>query len=661
MSQDVIRNTSRARPLDADDVAALSLLYGKPNWQADYGSISGRVTLAGTSNGVSLASVVAINPTGPAVSALTNPDGTYRIDGIPPGNYLLYVHPLPPDAIPADESGLRLPRDQNGQPIPATASAFGTIFFPGTTDVSQAQSIAVSRGSLDSKNFSVQTRPSVTAYDLFTASFLDPASGVTVWNPAAGGYVPVLPAVFNATQGGSFIELIGAYGDVPVPQSATVLGEFGTTVLGDHLVSFVDSNLGRRILGLYLITPLFSSIGPRHMVLNYGNDLYVLPAAINLVQHPVPVISALNVNPDGTTVTVSGRNLEPRVYFDGLPAAILSASSTSITVIPPPGVSSHVAIVTVFSSDGQNSTLLGDSPPTYTYPASVAPQISSITVRSLPPGATSVIDITAQNTRFADGQVTLGFGSDDVTVQRLWVTGPNTLRANVAVAGNALLTASEISVISGFQVMPQPAAFSVQTGSPSQPVITLPIGNGDTTQRTIFPGSTASVYGLNFGQNASAIQVTVNDQPVPLLGVAADHVNIQVPANTPVGLATVKITIGSLASNPVLMQVDAPPPSIVRVSNSSGVNYDATHFASAGDSVNIVVTGLDPAIAAQNNLSRLGITISGVPMTPLEVTALGGALSQIRFVLTQGFGSTTVPLAVFVDGSSSVPYLIPIR
>src|SRR5262249_37686434 len=34
MSQDIIRNTSRARPLDADDVAALSLLYGKSNWRA---------------------------------------------------------------------------------------------------------------------------------------------------------------------------------------------------------------------------------------------------------------------------------------------------------------------------------------------------------------------------------------------------------------------------------------------------------------------------------------------------------------------------------------------------------------------------------------------------------------------------------------------------
>ena len=45
MSQDVIRNTSRARPIDADDIAALSVLYGAPGWAANFGSISGNVTL----------------------------------------------------------------------------------------------------------------------------------------------------------------------------------------------------------------------------------------------------------------------------------------------------------------------------------------------------------------------------------------------------------------------------------------------------------------------------------------------------------------------------------------------------------------------------------------------------------------------------------------
>src|SRR5262249_21730213 len=63
MSQDVVRNTSRARPIDADDIASLAVLYGKQNWQSGYGSISGRVTFAGGAP-VSLASVVAITPSG---------------------------------------------------------------------------------------------------------------------------------------------------------------------------------------------------------------------------------------------------------------------------------------------------------------------------------------------------------------------------------------------------------------------------------------------------------------------------------------------------------------------------------------------------------------------------------------------------------------------
>ena len=44
-----------------------------------------------------------------------------------------------------------------------------------------------------------------------------------------------------------------------------------------------------------------------------------------------------------------------------------------------------------------------------------------------------MVEIKAQNTHFADGRVTLGFGTEDVTVQRLWVVDPTTLRANVQV------------------------------------------------------------------------------------------------------------------------------------------------------------------------------------------------------------------------------------
>src|SRR5215469_8497147 len=135
MSQDVIRNTSRARPIDADDIAGLSVLYGKANWTANFGSISGRVTANG--QGVALASVVAIPQIGPAVSALTNPDGSYTISGLPSNSYLIYAHPLPPDAVVSNNTGLKLPVDPSGLPL-APSGSFRTVFFPGTNSPQQA-------------------------------------------------------------------------------------------------------------------------------------------------------------------------------------------------------------------------------------------------------------------------------------------------------------------------------------------------------------------------------------------------------------------------------------------------------------------------------------------------------------------------------------------
>jgi len=68
---------------------------------------------------------------------------------------------------------------------------------------------------------------------------------------------------------------------------------------------------------------------------------------------------------------------------------------------------------------------------------------------------------------------------------------------------------------------------------------------------------------------------------------------------------------------------------------------------------------LDPAVVANPN--RVSVTISGITMPPPSITSLDGLQYQLQFVLTQSFGSTTVPVSVAVDGSSSVPYLIPIR
>src|SRR6202021_3303832 len=97
------------------------------------GRYAGKGALNG--GGVNLASGVAISPvTGVAISNLSNPDGSYEIDGIPPGPpgnyYLVYVHPLPPaQQGEAGPDALVLPLDSNQNPFPAN-TGFVTQFAP---------------------------------------------------------------------------------------------------------------------------------------------------------------------------------------------------------------------------------------------------------------------------------------------------------------------------------------------------------------------------------------------------------------------------------------------------------------------------------------------------------------------------------------------------
>ena len=661
MSQDIIRNTTRARPLDADDIAAISVLYGKAGWTANFGSISGRVTLNG--QGVTLASVVAISPTGPAVSALTNPDGSYEIDGLPPNNYLLYVHPLPPDAIPADGSGLRLPVDASGQFIQAS-SPFGTIFYPGTLDPGQATSIPVTGGTVvTGENFLVQARAAVPMYDVITYSYLDPVIRSASYNPGAGA-IPVTPAYINTSQGAFFVVAKTSSGNTPVPQSVTILGGF-SSASGQYLRPYIPSGSSQQVLALYYGMPLFEGPGPRHMVFNFGTDMYVLPDAITMVQKGAPVIGSVVPNADGSvTLTGSGFGLDSRVFFDGIQASTLTPFSGtdaqgSITVAPPAGLSGQIANITVFNSDGQNSTFLqSQNPPTYTYPITGTPQ-TALDRTALPAGVSSMVDITAQNAGFVDGQVTVGFGTDDITVNHLWVLSPTHLQANVVVAPNAALGASEVSVVSGFQVVTQPFAFQTQPVNPSLPSIGLPIVNDVPTQQTVYPGAIAAIYGSNLALSPAAAQVTLNNVPVQILYASAAQINFVIPAGLPTGPATLNLNNGSASAFPVLLQIGNPPPAITAVTNVSGVPLSAGSPAGVNDILNVMVAGLDPTVPA--NPSRLQAAISGISMPVLGIAQASNGQFQIQIILTQSIAGAQVPLAVSVDGSSSAPFPIAVR
>ena len=108
------RATTRARPLDADDVAGLSVLYPTNQFRDLTGAIEGTARY-GDGTPVVMASVAAVNLDGRIITALTDPNGRYRIEGLLAGDYTLYVQPLPRTTFGGLGHGNnRLPVDVNG-------------------------------------------------------------------------------------------------------------------------------------------------------------------------------------------------------------------------------------------------------------------------------------------------------------------------------------------------------------------------------------------------------------------------------------------------------------------------------------------------------------------------------------------------------------------
>jgi uncharacterized protein (TIGR03437 family) len=674
MSQDVIRNTSRARAVDADDIASLATLYGQSHLQTNYGSISGRVTFAGTPQGVSLASVVAISPNGPAVSTLTNPDGTYQILGVPPGfSYLVYAHPLPPDAIATDNSGLVLPMDQNYQPFNPNGS-FVTSFNAGgsavTLDPQRAIPYSIGAGSsVQNVNFSMQPRSGVPAYDLLTYSRYSSKDGTYYW--AGESTVLGYPAFVDVNKSPGLIivgsDPIGS--TMPTPQSVTMLG-FATATVSATFPPQVIPYPDNTAISIYYPLPSGTPIGPRHLVLNYGTDIYVMPYSVDVVDSGPPSISSVAPNGEGT-LTIAGTNLGPdsRVYFDAMQAIQGpfngNQAAGSITVTPPQGASGQVATVTVYNSDGQNSLILNSTnpaittaaPPTYTYPSLGGAQLLSVTPASLPAGSSAAVDITTTGTNFVDGQVSVGFGSDDVTVRRVWVLSPTHLIANVVVAPNAALGFSELSIASGMQVASQQNGFQVQPARSGAPTIFLPVVNAAGAEQ-LQAGNVGVIYGQNLG-TLGAATVILNGQPVNVLFDNGVQVNFLVPSGMPAGPASLALTTGGASTQVVMVQVYAALPAIIAV-NSPGGPLSPTTILSPDDSVTLTAVALDSSLA-NGYVGRLHVTIAGVDMAVQQVTPVAPGAFQIQVTITQSFGGSQVPLALVVDGASSTPWNVVVK
>jgi uncharacterized protein (TIGR03437 family) len=632
MSQATTRATSLARVIDADDVAGISVLYPNSSFAGQFGSINGRVVF---NNGqpVHLASVVAIRSGASAVSAFTNPDGTYRIDGVPPGSYFVYTHPLPPP----DSAGVVYPLDPNGNPVPPSGP-FSTLLYPGTTSFGTALPVqVVATGGTPNINFVVTPRASIPLYDLQVYSYIN-------GNAVKPAYLNENAPIGTTTAKGVGLGLNG----IATPGlTAQVLGGgatiYSTTGYGD--------GTGNTFFAMYMYFGLGGTSGPQHLVFSLPDYTFILPNAVNLTVNNPPSITNIFQNPDGT-VALTGANFafDSRFFFDGAPLTVRTIDPVNgiAIAVPPTGASGQHATAMVVNSDGQNSFFTQpNTAATFAYPA-VAQTGLVVAPSSLPAGVEAMVDITGVNTNFVQGQTIVGFGSSDIFVRRVFVLTPTHLQVNVYVMPGAALSLSEVSVTSGFQTAVQPFAFQITPSNPRLPVISPQLANNVPGQTSIYPGAAVSVFGSNLAVGSTLPNVTFNGVPAQVLFASAGQVNLQIPTSLQPGPATMVLANALGVSYPVIVNIDAAPTTLAGLLNTAGVLIDVAHPAHAGDIVTLLLSNFaDPStnIAA----TRVQISVGGAAAPALIVAPYGTNLFQIQTILP-AVPSGSQPVAVYLDG-----------
>ncbi len=649
MSTSLTRATTKARPLAADDVAGISILYPTARFLASTGSITGRVTMNGLS--VNGASVMAISPQTVAISTLSNPDGSYRIEGLPQGSYYVIVHPLPPP-FPSEQSpaNIVLARDADGRPI-AVTEPFETHFYPGVKDPAQASTVNVTSGAVaEGVHFRVTRRTQLAVYAVQTYSF----PGQSAINPA---YVAI---------GGPRPFLVAA--GIGLTANGAASPTLGVSVLGG--AAFVPVNgvraypLDTRYLQVdFQFTP-FVAEGARHLLFTTANDLYVRPAGLFLSDKAPPLISALApVNGSGL-VALTGTNLtaDTRVLFDGAAGAVRGLDETGrLLVAPPAAPAGHRAAVVALNADGQSSLFLQASNPVFhDYPAGEAPAFT-IEPASLPAGVDAMVEIAGSAAGFVEGQTLIGFGTPDVRVRRVWVIGPARVLANVSVSPEVSRRSYPVTVASGLALLKHSNEFQALAPSATQLSFQLPALDAVTGEAAVRVGAQVRVRVANLPDPAPVgLQMSLNDRPVSV-SAAGGFVTFRVPTNMALGPAVLRMIAGADTALPVVLHIEAAQPVILAVTASNGA-VGPTRPAAAGEQLTVTTNGLGEA-GATIAPARVKVIVGGIEHEAVKVTSLSplSATHEVQFVLGWPVASGPQTMVVTIDGRPSAAFTMPVR
>ena len=513
-------------------------------------------------------------------------------------------------------------------------------------------------GTVADIDFSVAARDTVPIHDVY----------LWLWSELDQAYIP--PYLNTTVPDGAqwTIGTVVAAGS-GVTTDAGIAPGLGVQALGGFAGVSLQAFGTPPALAIYLYTLPGTATGSRHLLFTLPDDAYVLPSAVHLVAKQPPAVAALQPNSDGS-LAVTGSNLSPdsQVVFDGQPAAVRTPFTGddqlgTIVVTPPAGSSGQTATITVFNADGQNSMFKqSQNPPVFTY--GQAFPFATFSLDGLPVGASAMVEVTAGGTTsFVEGQTTLGFGSSDVAVRKVWVLSPTRLMANVTVAAGASPGPVQPDVMTGFQVFTQPNGFEVRPADSQSPLLALPVVNAAPGQNGVFPGAAISLQGSNLAISENSAAVLLNDRFLQVVSASAGQVVVAVPADFPTGPAVLRLYNGASLTFPIVIQVDPPPPVITGMITAEGSTVSTANSLAPGDILSVYVAGLDPSVVGAP--SRVQLDVGGTRVRPFGVFPAGpwSEVLQVQFVMPPIGPGETVPVTVTLVGTdtTSAPFQIAVQ
>ena len=650
MSTQITRASSKSRPLAADDIAGLSVLYPTNAYKNSTGSISGHVSLNGA--GMNLASVVAISPNGPAVSSLSLPDGSYQIDGLTPGQYLVYVHPLPPPlTYEVRPANIAYPVD-SAQNVVTEGPTFETQFYPGTKDPQRAVPVSVKAAAVSgSIDFAVGARGALQLHSVTTYGF-------------STGRVALKPAYLQPNSTYPFVVATGPgimSNGAPTPGLA--VGILYGASLG--VKTYPQSNAYAE-LDIAMTGSFFNNEGPRHLLFSNSGDIYILPAAFYQVQNQPPAITGVAAGVDANNsplAIVTGTNLDQRtrVIFDGVAGQTIGLDDKgNLLVAPPPAPGTYQARLVALNPDGQSSLFMNSDAPAFTYGGDKPAPSFVVTPAAVPAGTDALVTVDVTGMNLGGSYAGIGFGTPDVLVRQVWAISATRLLASVSVAAGAVQSTSNVTLTNGLYSVTQPQAFATAPAGDHTLSMSSAVVNATTGGTDIYPGSAVSLYVVGAPGPLAKSQVvfSMNDTLVQAAFPADNQLWFVMPADMKPGPVIFKLQVDGQSALPIVIAVVPEPPHIIGVQVNSGA-LDANVPAKQGDSLTLIVTALAPDGTAVDP-GQVTVNIGGVQLKAAEVKALDKG-HAVMFAVPGGVPSGTVNVTVSIAGLTSAPYQIPIQ